>query len=58
MLLQYYASYAENQNGSEVREKFFYGDADFIFSKAHTLKDAKKAISIAEKFVNMLEKIT
>jgi HEPN domain-containing protein len=40
------------------REIAFYGDVDFIPIKDYTLKDARKAISIAEKFLGIIEKIT
>lgn len=39
------------------REIAFYGDVDFIPTKDYTLKDARKAISIAEKFLEIIEKI-
>ncbi|MEJ5227808.1 HEPN domain-containing protein [Thermodesulfovibrio sp.] len=40
------------------REIAFYGDVDFIPIKDYTLKDARKAISIAEKFLGIIEKIS
>jgi HEPN domain-containing protein len=39
------------------REIAFYGDVDFIPTKDYTLKDASKAISIARRFLEILEKI-
>ncbi|WP_181406017.1 hypothetical protein [Thermodesulfovibrio sp. Kuro-1] len=38
------------------REIAFYGAADFIPAKDYTLKEAKKAISVAEKILKISER--
>lgn len=40
------------------REIAFYGDVDFIPTKDYSLQDARKAISTAEKFLGIIEKIS
>ncbi|MDI6865126.1 HEPN domain-containing protein [Thermodesulfovibrio yellowstonii] len=39
------------------REIAFYGEMDFIPTKDYTLRDAKKAMNIAKRFLDISEKI-